>query len=66
MFTLGIMFTHAIPCDQFKTNNEHMKVVWFIVAMQVLFAVIAIAIIVYLILRRIRLRKQEDFEKRAN
>ncbi len=47
-------------------KNKHMKIVWFIIALQVLFTVIAIAVIIYLILRRIRIRKKEDFEKRAN
>ncbi len=43
-----------------------MKIVWFIIAIQVLFAVIAIAIIGYLIFRRMKLKKKEDFEKRSN
>ncbi len=43
-----------------------MKFVWFILAIQVLLTVIAIVIIGYLIFRRIKLRKREDFEKRDN
>ncbi len=43
-----------------------MKFVWFIIGIQVLLTVIAIVIIGYLIFRRIRLRKREDFEKRDN
>jgi putative effector of murein hydrolase len=41
-----------------------MKFVWFIIAIQVLLTGIAIVIIGYLIIRRIKLRKREDFEKR--
>ncbi len=43
-----------------------MKLIWFIMAIQVLLTVIAIVIIGYLIIRRIKLRKREDFEKRDN
>ncbi len=43
-----------------------MKFVWFIIGIQVLLTVIAIVIIGYLIFRRIKLRKREDFEKRDN
>jgi len=43
-----------------------MRFVWFLIAIQVLFAVIAIAIIGYLIFRRMKIRKKEDFEKRDN
>ncbi len=43
-----------------------MKFVWFIIGIQVLLTIIAIVIIGYLIFRRIRLRKRENFEKRDN
>lgn len=43
-----------------------MKFVWFIVVIQLLCFVIAIAIIGYLIFRRMKLKKKEDFEKRDN
>ncbi len=43
-----------------------MKFVWYIIAIQVLLTVIAIVTIGYLIFRRIKLRKREDFEKRDN
>lgn len=43
-----------------------MKFVWFFLAIQVLFVVAAIVTIVYLIFRRIRIRKRETFEKRDN
>ncbi len=43
-----------------------MRFVWFIVAIQVLLILIAIVIIGYLIYRRIKLRKRENFEKRDN
>ncbi len=43
-----------------------MRFVWFIVIIQVLLILIAIVIIGYLIYRRIKLRKREDFEKRDN
>lgn len=43
-----------------------MKFVWFFVAIQVLFLVIALVIIAYLIYRRIQLKKKENFEKRDN
>ena len=43
-----------------------MEFVWYIIAIQVLLTVIAIVIIGYLIFRRIKLRKKEEFEKREN
>ena len=43
-----------------------MKFVWFVIGIQVLLTVIAIVIIGYLIFRRYKLKKKEDFEKRQN
>jgi hypothetical protein len=43
-----------------------MKAVFFIVALQVFVAIATIAAIIYLIIRRYRVRKHEKFEKRDN
>ena len=39
---------------------------YFIIGVEILFVIVSIAIIIYLIPRRIRKKKEEDFEIRDN
>jgi flagellar biosynthesis/type III secretory pathway M-ring protein FliF/YscJ len=43
-----------------------MNALKIILAVQILFALIAFGIIIYLAIRRIRIRGKEDFERRDN
>jgi NhaP-type Na+/H+ or K+/H+ antiporter len=43
-----------------------MKIVWTIVAFQIIASLVVIGVVIYLIVRRVKIKKKENFEKRDN